>query len=182
MKVFECITDELKEFITRQKMFFTGTAGESSRVNISPKGMDTFRVISPTTVAYLDHTGSGNETAAHLLENDRMTIMFCSFDKQAMILRLYGKGLSVYPSNADWGAFMPHFEETLGQRKIVVLEIDRVQTSCGFAVPRYEFIEERDVLYRWANMKGEDGLKEYRTNKNMSSIDGLPTGHVEPNT
>ncbi|HMS83433.1 MAG TPA: pyridoxamine 5'-phosphate oxidase family protein [Nitrospira sp.] len=179
MQVFNEINNEHASFMREQKIFFTGTAGKVSRVNISPKAMDTFRILSPNLVGYLDHTGSGNETAAHLLEDRRITVMFCSFDKRSLILRVFGQGRSIYPSDDNWRNYILHFEQALGQRKIVLISVDRVQTSCGFAVPIYEFIEGRDVLCRWAEMKGTEGLKTYRTQKNQISIDGLPTGHTE---
>jgi hypothetical protein len=183
------ITPELQEFIAKQQMFFTATAPLSGdgRINLSPKGMDSFRVLSDREVAYLDFTGSGNETAAHTLENGRITIMFCSYEGKPLILRLYGKGESIYPSHNgngaltrgswSWNELAQLFQPMpLGVRQIVVVQIETVQTSCGFGVPLYEFKGHRDLITAWAEKKGPDGLREYRQKKNVVSIDGLPTG------
>ena len=170
------LDDKLKTFIAEQKMFFTATAPVEGRINLSPKGMDTLRCLDPNTVAYLDLTGSGNETAAHLQENGRMTIMFCSFTQTPMILRLYGWGRVVGKRDPEWAKFWPMFAPLPGARQLIVLEIESVQTSCGFAVPFYEFKGERNALRRFAETKGQQGLDEYRRNNNLVSIDGLPTG------
>ena len=170
------ISAELRAFIEAQRVFFVATApaGPGGHVNVSPKGMDTFRVLSPGRVAYLDLTGSGNETAAHLAENGRLTIMFCAFEGKPMILRLYGRGRVVLPASPEWDELMPRFPELPGARQLVVADVTRVQTSCGFAVPLMTFGGERDALVRWAEAKGEDGLRQYRGQKNCASIDGLP--------
>ena len=172
------LTPELREFIARQHLFFTASAPTSAggRVNCSPKGMDTFRVLSDSEVAYLDLTGSGNETAAHLRENGRITLMFCAFHDKPLILRLYGHGEAIHPRDAAWDALVRHFHELPGQRQIIRVRIESVQTSCGFAVPLYVFEGHRDLLTKWAEKKGEAGLREYWEKKNTKSIDGLPTG------
>lgn len=176
-KVFDAITDELQKFIVQQRLFFVATAPLSAtgRVNLSPKGMDSFRILSPNRVAYLDLTGSGNETSAHLSENGRITFMFCAFEGAPLILRLYGTGFTVLPQSDDWQALASLFPDIPGVRQIIVADIDRVQTSCGHGVPFYEYQEERDNLVKWANKKGEDGLRAYQQEKNRVSIDGLPT-------
>jgi hypothetical protein len=175
MEVFDSISDELAAFIAVQPLFFVATAPlAGGHVNLSPKGLDTLRVINPTTVAYLDLTGSGNETSAHMAENGRLTIMLCSFDSKAMILRLYGRGRTVLPIDAEFAALRPHFADLPGERQIIVLDIERVQTSCGYAVPRMDNPRHRDTLVRWAENKGPDGIVEYQQNKNVVSIDGLP--------
>lgn len=175
MEVFDRISDELAAFIVAQPLFFVATAPlEGGHVNLSPKGLETLRVIDPTTVAYLDLTGSGNETSAHVAENGRLTIMLCSFDAKAMILRLYGRGRTVLPADAEFAALRPHFADLPGERQIVVLDIERVQTSCGYAVPRMENPRQRDTLVRWAENKGPDGIAAYQQQKNVVSIDGLP--------
>jgi hypothetical protein len=176
-KVYEAITDDLRGFIERQHLFFVATAplSEEGHINLSPKGWDAFRVLSPTTVAYLDLTGSGNETSAHLLENGRITFMFCAFEGPPNIVRLFGKGRTVLPDTPEWAELAPHFTQRPGARQIIVAEITRVQTSCGFAVPCMDFAGERDALNRWAENRGEESLKEYRREKNTLSIDGLPT-------
>jgi hypothetical protein len=174
-KFYSELTPSLQEFIAEQKLFFTASAPTEGRVNLSPKGIDTFRCINPKTVAYLDLTGSGNETAAHLHENGRMTIMFCSFTEQPLILRLYGQGKALRPRHLEWQEFHPLFDATPGERQIVVLNIEAVQTSCGFGVPLYEFKQQRETLIDWAAKKGDSGIEQYWHDKNQKSIDGLPT-------
>lgn len=174
---YDVLDDKLRAFIEKQHMFFTATALEEGRVNLSPKGMDTFRCLDNKTVAYLNLTGSGNETAAHLIANGRITIMFCSYDKNPLILRIYGTGRSVHPEDPEWDNLAAQIGLIPGARQFVVVDIDSVQTSCGYAVPRYEFVEERDTLTRWAETKGDEGIEAYWREKNTVSIDGYPTGH-----
>ena len=168
-----------REFIAAQKLFFSATGTPDSRLNLSPKGMDSLRVLSETRVAYLDLTGSGNETAAHLKHDGRMTLMWCSFDADPLILRLYGRGRAVHRQDAEWGGLRHRFPALPGERQIIVLDIESVQTSCGYAVPMYTFAGERDTLARWASKKGAVGLLDYWREKNQVSIDGLPTGLLE---
>ena len=175
-KFYSELNDALREFMAEQKMFFTATAPQEGRINLSPKGMDTFRCLDNKTVAYLDVTGSGNETAAHLVENGRMTMMFCSFSEKPMILRLYGRGRVVQRRDEEWSKLCSLFAPVPGTRQIILLEIGSVQTSCGFGVPVYEFKQERDTLLRSAEKKGDAGIKEYQRQHNLISIDGLPTG------
>ncbi len=176
-KFLEALDDRLSAFIRDQKMFFTATAPVDGRVNLSPKGLDSFRIISPSRVGYLDATGSGNETAAHLLQNGRITFMFCAFDGPPLILRLYAKGRSVQPGSAEWSAVRPLFGAPMpGERQLIIADIENVQTSCGFGVPLFTFKEQRDQLPAWAERKGEEGVIAYRMEKNRVSIDGLPTG------
>jgi hypothetical protein len=174
--VLESITAELQAFIEAQPMFFVATAPieRDGHVNLSPKGMDTFRVLSPTRAAYLDLTGSGNETAAHVDQNGRITVMFCAFDGTPHILRLYGRGRAVTPGQAEWIELSRSFPTLPGARQIILIEVTRVQTSCGFAVPVMRFVEQRDTLLKWAESKTEAGLNEYREKKNRASIDGVP--------
>ena len=139
-KLFESLDPSHIDFILCQQMFFVGSAADGASVNISPKGLDTFRVLDTCTVAYLDLTGSGNETAAHLRAGGRVTVMFCAFEGKPLILRLYGRGKVVHPRDPDWANFSAHFPTLPGTRQIVVINIDRVQTSCGMAVPRYEYV------------------------------------------
>ncbi len=176
-KVFDRITDELQEFITAQHIFFVATApmNPTGHINVSPKGLDSFRILSPNRVAYLDLTGSGNETSAHLKENERITLMFCAFQGSPSILRLYGRGYTVLPETSQWDNLYSLFPQILGSRQIIVADIDRVQTSCGYGVPLYEHQGERENLVKWASKKGEQGLRDYRQQKNLVSIDGLPT-------
>jgi len=174
-KFYTELDNSLRRFIAEQKIFFTASAPDEGRVNLSPKGMDSFRCLDSKTVAYLDLTGSGNETAAHIFENGRLTIMFCSFTEKPLILRLYGRGRVVRKNDEDWNRLYSNFTPIIGERQIIVLEIESLQTSCGFAVPVYELKEEREKLVEWAENKGENGLLEYRQTKNQMSIDGLPT-------
>jgi hypothetical protein len=175
-KFYHDLNDDLQAFIAEQKVFFTATAPHEGRINLSPKGMDTFRCLDNKTVAYLDVTGSGNETAAHLLENGRMTLMFCSFSEKPLILRLYGRGRAVHLQDAAWSELYSRFEPLPGVRQIFLIEIESVQTSCGFGVPVYELKEERETMLRSIEKRGETGVKEYQRKHNVVSIDGLPTG------
>ncbi|MBD2211549.1 pyridoxamine 5'-phosphate oxidase family protein [Nostoc linckia FACHB-104] len=176
-KLFDCITDELQEFIVAQHLFFVGSAplSPTGHVNLSPKGLESFRILSPNRVGYLDLTGSGNETSAHLQENGRITFLFCAFQEPAKILRLYGQGYTIVPGSPEWDAFAPLFPPLPGIRQIIIADIERVQTSCGFGVPLYEYQGQRQTLVNWATKKGEQGVKEYQQQKNLTSIDGLPT-------
>ncbi len=174
-KFYTTLDDTTTAFIQAQKMFFTASAPAEGRVNVSPKGMDTLRVLDQTTVAYLDLTGSGNETAAHLRENGRLTLMFCSFGDKPLILRCYGHAHTVTPRDPRWDQYAPLFPSFPGERQIIVLSIDSVQTSCGWGVPQYDFQAERPIFHHW----GEDDpafIPDYQRRKNAVSIDGLPTG------
>ena len=181
-KFFTELSDDLIQFIRDQHMFFTATAPKKGRINLSPKGMDTFRCFGPNQVAYLDLTGSGNETSAHLQENPRITVMLCSFGQVPMIMRLYGKGRIVLPQDAEWNTLMAQFDDCPGARQIILVDIETVQTSCGYAVPVYDFKEERQALRRWAAHKGPEELKAYRREKNAVSIDGLPSRAFDDTT
>ena len=176
-KFYDSIEPAQQVFIEKQKMFFTGSAPLSANghINVSPKGLDSFRVLSPNRVAYMDIIGSGNETSAHLIENGRITFMFCAFDGPPNILRLYGRGFTVLPGDAAWKELSPLFELRLSTRQIIVADIDKVQTSCGFGVPLYAYTGERDHADKWAVKKGVAGLEAYMTEKNRISLDGLPT-------
>ncbi|MEW7291671.1 pyridoxamine 5'-phosphate oxidase family protein [Aquimarina sp. 2304DJ70-9] len=178
-KVFEEITEEQKSFIANQKMFFVGTAANEGRVNISPKGMDTFRVLGDNKIVWLNLTGSGNETAAHLLKNNRMTIMFCAFEGKPLILRLYGLAKIYHDRDERYREYIDLFPKIVGSRQIIEMDIDMVQTSCGFAVPFMDFKEERTQLKSWAEKKGKDRLQEYWEEKNTHSIDNFKTGMIE---
>jgi hypothetical protein len=173
---FEKLDDKLKAFITEQHMYFVGTAGVEGYVNVSPKGMDSFRIIDDGTVAWLNLTGSGNETAAHVLENGRMTIMFCSFDKQPLIMRLYGQAAAIHPRDERWAELSALFPTYTGARQVFLLALELVQTSCGYAVPYYQFKGERPTLTKWADGRGESGIKDYWAEKNSKSLDGKDTG------
>lgn len=168
-----------RDFIAAQKLFFTATGTADSHLNLSPKAADSLRVLDDKRVAYLDLTGSGNETAAHLRHDGRMTLMWCSFDADPLILRLYGRGRAVRRQDAEWGVLRKQFPQLPGERQIIMLDIDSVQTSCGYAVPMFHYQGERDTLARWAEKKGGVGLLQYWSEKNQVSIDGLPTGLLE---
>lgn len=178
-KFYTKLTTRLQKFIEAQKIFFVATAPNSGRINLSPKGMDSFRVINENRVLWLNVTGSGNETAAHLLENSRITIMFCSFEKAPNILRLYGKGTEIKPNDAGWNEVVSQFPETPGTRQIFDITIESAQTSCGMSIPFFEFKGERNDLNNWANEQGKEGIETYWENKNQESIDGLPTNILE---
>ncbi|MBF2090670.1 MAG: pyridoxamine 5'-phosphate oxidase family protein [Synechococcales cyanobacterium K44_A2020_017] len=176
-KVFDQITQNLQNFIQQQSLFFVATAplSDSGHINLSPKGLDSFRILSPTRVAYLDLTGSGNETSAHLQENGRITLMFCAFQGAPMILRLYGTGQTLLPGTPDWDAKRSLFPEIPGMRQIITVDLDRIQTSCGQGVPLLSYDGQRDSLVQWSAKKGVEGLEAYQQQKNRVSIDGLPT-------
>ncbi len=173
---FQTLTPVLAEFIVQSPIFFVASAASTGRVNLSPKGTDSLRVLNDKTVAYLDFTGSGNETSAHILNDGRLTMMLCSFGAKPLILRLYGRGEVVQPTDAKWNDLIANFTSAAGQRQILVLHVESVQTSCGFGVPKMQFVEHRDQISNWTNKKGASEMAEYRAKKNLTSIDGLPTG------
>jgi Pyridoxamine 5'-phosphate oxidase len=174
-KFYESLTAELQQFITEQHLFFTATAIATGRINLSPKGIDSFRILDEQTVAYLDLTGSGNETSAHVKIDPRITVMFCSFGPKPLILRLYGKGEVVRSIDADWATLSAAFNVLPGTRQIVRIQVISAQTSCGMGVPEYDFLGHRDSLIQWAEKKGDAGIQQYWHDKNRVSIDGLPT-------
>ena len=174
-KFYTELNETLREFIATQRIFFHATAPNSGRINLSPKGLDTFRILGDRCVAYLDLTGSECETAAHLAENGRLTFMFCSFQDQPLILRLYGRGSVVRQRDSQWQELRPLFPQIPGERQIVLLDIESVMTTCGFAVPLFEFQGDREQLPQFTCKMGEERMDEYRRQKNQKSIDGLPT-------
>ncbi|MDW4496919.1 pyridoxamine 5'-phosphate oxidase family protein [Sulfitobacter sp. D35] len=174
-KQFDALSDTLTRFIEAQHLFFVGTAGLEGRVNVSPKGMDSLRVLGPNRIVWRNLTGSGNETAGHLAQINRMTLMWCSFEAKPMILRCYGSARTLHPRDADFDALNELFPASEGARQVYDLAIDLVQTSCGYAVPFFEHAGGRDVLADWAARKGRDGVKAYWAEKNRNTIDGLPT-------
>jgi len=175
-KFADSLSPEIQQFIRNQKIFFTASAASEGRVNLSPKGMDTMRVLSDKELAYLDFTGSGNETAAHLRAANRVTFMWCSFDEKPLILRAYCTGRAIRSRDADWAKYAAHFQMKAGARQIIIVQVKSVQTSCGFAVPRMQFIQHRPMLTDWCEKRGNDGIQKYWEEKNQTSIDGLPTG------
>ena len=167
------------QFIQCQHLFFVGTAGHEGSVNLSPKGMDSLWVKNKNEVVWLNFTGSGNETAAHIADCNRMTIMFCSFDKQPLIMRLYGQAEIIHPHDDAWQKYVSAYGAPVGARQFFRLEIDRVITSCGYAVPYYDFKEDRQTLSKWSEKKGKVGIQSYWDDNNQRSLDGLTT-HILP--
>ena len=178
-KQFESITVKHQEFIKQQKIFFVATATNESRINLSPKGMDSLRIIDENRIVWLNMTGSGNETAAHLQEDSRMTIMFCAFEGKPLILRTYGSAKIYHSRDNEWDDLISLFPPSAGARQIIDLKVDLVQQSCGMSVPYFDFKEERNQLKDWAENKGEDGIKKYWEEKNQKSIDDNPTHILE---
>ena len=176
---YEALNDKLTDFIAAQKIFFVGTAAPQGRVNVSPKGMDSLRVLSPNRVLWLNVIGSGNETAAHLLSANRMTLMFCAFEGSPMILRLYGTASAVHHGDTEWDELYSKFDPLPGARQVFDMHIEMVQTSCGMAVPFFDYSEEREQLQDWAIKKGDEGIARYWEDKNQLSLDGEPTLIVE---
>lgn len=173
------ITSRVQKFIEAQKVFFVATAPKNGRINLSPKGMDSFRVINDKTVQWLSVTGSGNETAAHLINDNRITIMFCAFEGAPNIVRLYGKAKEIKPSNKEWESAIANFTELAGTRQIFDVTIESVQTSCGMSIPFYDYVGERNQLLDWAEDKGQKEIEQYWEDRNQTSIDGLPTNILD---
>jgi hypothetical protein len=175
MKIHECLDEGLIEWIGSQHVFFVATAPSSveGHVNVSPKGYDSFRVIDPLTVAYLDLTGSGVETIAHLRDNGRITLMFCAFEGPPQIVRLQGRGVVLTPGDPGFEAMADHFDDLPGARAVIRVDLNRVSDSCGYSVPFMDYVAERPTLLQWAGRKGPEGLEDYRHEKNARSIDGL---------
>ena len=177
------ITPELQEFIERQPMFFVASAplAGDGHVNVSPKGLDTFRVLTPRRVAYLDLTGSGIETAAHVTENGRLTILFCAFAGRPQIVRLFCRGRAIVRSSEEWPKLIERFPSHAGGRQVIIGELQSVQTSCGYAVPEMALVAQRDTLTRWAEAKGDAGLIDYRRRRNRLSLDSLEAPLTDSN-
>ena len=175
----QTLSQHHKQFIENQKIFFVATAPIDGFINLSPKGTDSFRIIDDQTIAWLNLTGSGNETAAHVIEDPRMTIMMNAFEGNPMILRLYGQARVLHQRDEEWKHYIGLFEKVLGTRQLFVMDIEMVQTSCGFGVPVMEFKHNRSELSKWAEKKGESGIKAYHEEKNTVSLNGKPTGLFE---
>lgn len=175
-KTFSEIDASAAAFIERQRMFFVATAplDAAGRLNLSPKGLDTFRILDPRTVAYLDLTGSGIETVAHLRENGRIALLFCAFEGPPKILRLHGRGAVIEPGDEGFEALRARFPAAEAVRCVIRIAVDRVSDSCGYGVPLYSFAGERPQLSEWARRKGPEGVELYRANNNRESVDGLP--------
>lgn len=173
---YPSLSAELTDFIGRQHIFFVASAAKEGRVNLSPKGQESLRVLGPNELLWQNLTGSGNETAAHLIDSNRMTIMWCAFEGLPRILRVYGEAKTIHSRDVEWKECTTHIPAPLGARQYYKLKIDLVQTSCGFSVPLMDFNEQRDVLTKWSEQRGEQGISDYWEEKNTVSIDGFPTG------
>lgn len=175
-RLYERIDAGLQAFIEAQRVFFVATAplGAAGHINLSPKGLDTFRVLGANKVAYLDHVGSGVETIAHLKENHRIVMMWCAFEGPPRIVRLHGQGEVLEPQCEEYDRLRPLFPQNPSGRAIILVDVDRIADSCGFGVPLYAFQGERSQLVAWADRKGPKGLRQYQADKNETSIDGLP--------
>ncbi|WP_226554755.1 pyridoxamine 5'-phosphate oxidase family protein [Celeribacter naphthalenivorans] len=182
-KFFDSIPNPLRRMVERQRIFFVATAAAGARVNVSPRPTaETLRITGPNELIYLDMTGSGAETAAHLKADGRMTVMFCSFEEQPMIVRFFGTGRSVFKGTEEYQTLLDtHFDgqELPGARQIVVQTIEQAQSSCGYGVPFFEYEGERSTLKDWSTRKGDAGIADYLEEKNLVSQDGLPTGLEE---
>ena len=174
-KQFDAINADHQGFIEAQHMFFSGSDAPDGQVNISPKGMDSRRVMGPNRIVWRNLTGSGNETAGHLALNPRMTLMWCGFETRPIILRCYGTAQTLHPRDADFDALNAMFPPSVGARQMYDMHVEMVQTSCGYAVPFFEHKGHRDVLANWAKGKGEDGINDYWRDRNQTTLDGLPT-------
>jgi hypothetical protein len=183
-RIYDTVDDELAAWLHAQPVFFVGTAptGPGGHVNVSPKGYDTFRVLGPTTIAYLDLTGSGIETVAHLADNGRITLLFCAFSGPPKLVRLQGTGHAVVHGDERFDELASRFPPMEGARAVVVAELDRIATSCGYSVPFMELVDERPTLHEWTERRGPEGVLAYRAERNVTSIDGLPglSGPVSP--
>lgn len=182
MKLFETIDDRMAEWIGAQRMFFVATAplAGDGHVNLSPKGLDSLRILGPREVAYADFTGSGAETIAHVRENGRIVVMFCAFEGPPRIVRLHGRGSVVVPGDPGFDALLARFPAHPPARAVIRVACQRIADSCGYGVPLLEYRGERDQLPAWVDRKGPEGLRAYRAEHNARSIDGLPA--LEPET
>ena len=178
-KFYTKLTSRVQKFMEAQKIFFVATAPKEGRINLSPKGMDSIRVINENKILWLNLTGSGNETAAHILENERITLMFCAFEGNPNILRIYGKGKAIHPKDQAWKNAISLFPNIPGARQIFDITVESAQDSCGMSIPFYEYKGERNELNNWAEEQGKDKIAKYWKDKNQTSIDGLPTNILE---
>ncbi|MFZ3516621.1 pyridoxamine 5'-phosphate oxidase family protein [Vibrio harveyi] len=172
-KQFSALSDKHVEFIEKQKIYFVATAAEDGSVNLSPKGGDSIRVINPTRIAWLNLTGSGNESASHVIQNPRMTIMFCAFEGSPLILRAYGVAKVFHINDQDWAEYSDLFPKSVAARQIFILDINLVQASCGMSVPYFTYEGDREDLAKWSEKQGVDGIEKYWVKKNQKSLDGF---------
>lgn len=176
---FPELSGKLIEFVRQQQLYFVGTAASEGTINVSPKGGDSLRVLSPTRILWLNVTGSGNETAAHLRQTDRMTMMFCSFTEQPMILRCYGRARALHERDEEWAQYIDQFAPHPSSRQLVLFDIELVQTSCGFGVPFYDYGGERDNMDKWLAKRDRQDIEDYWADRNQVSLDGFATGILE---
>lgn len=176
---FESLSDKHRAFIEAQRMFFVASAGPDGRINLSPKGQDSLRITGPNEIVWLNLTGSGNETAAHLLASNRLTLMWCAFEGPPQILRVYGSARTIHPRDEAWRTCAEVLPPPLGARQYFIVDLDLVQTSCGYAVPELEFKQDREILSNWSEKKGSTGIDAYWEETNLISLDGLRTGILE---
>ena len=169
------LTQRNIRFIAQQKVFFVATAAKTGTINLSPKGLDSLRVLNPSTIVWLNLTGSGNETAAHLMQTPRITLMMCAFEGAPQILRIYGKGATYNPSHSLFKEYYSLFSPNVGARQIIKIKVEMVQTSCGFGVPLMDFKNERTALNDWSNKLGVSGIEAYQKKKNVTSLDNFKT-------
>ncbi|MCU7919338.1 MAG: pyridoxamine 5'-phosphate oxidase family protein [Candidatus Thiodiazotropha sp. (ex Epidulcina cf. delphinae)] len=174
-KRYDHISDKHIDFIIRQQLFFVATASAEGRINLSPKGLDSLRIVDPNRIVWLNLTGSGNETATHLLEDGRMTLMFCAFEGEPKILRLYGKATAHREGSETWDAHIGRFPLLPGARQIIIMDVELVASSCGFGVPLFDYLGQREALTEWAEKKGDKGIREFWEKRNKRSVDGNPT-------
>ena len=172
-QLFEALSPRHVTFIEAQKIFFVGTAAAEGSVNLSPKGGDALRILGPNTLAWLNLTGSGNESAAHVLQHPRMTVMFCAFEGAPLILRAYGRARVLHRGDPGWEAALAHFPASVAARQVFLLDIERVQTSCGMSVPLFDYQGDREDLANWSARQGREGIEAYWRKKNQLSLDGL---------
>lgn len=180
-KQFDGFDSSLRDWAGAQPIFFVATSAPEARLNLSPKGQDSLRILGANRLIWRNLTGSGNETAPHLARDARMTVMWCSFGKRPLILRAYGTARAVHRQDADWAALDAHFTPDFAARQLIDMDVEMVQTSCGYAVPMMSLEAERDVLTRWAEDRGPGGIETYWAERNSQTIDGAPTGIVEKN-
>lgn len=178
-KQFSELNTKHIDFIADQKIFFVSTAADTGTVNLSPKGGDSLRVINPTTIAWLNLTGSGNESAAHVLINPRMTIMFCAFEGSPLILRAYGSTKVLHKGDVEWDEYVKLFPKSIASRQIFLLDIAKVQSSCGMSVPYFSYESDREDLAKWSKKQEKEGIEQYWVKKNQQSIDGFDSEIVK---
>ncbi|MCP4788814.1 MAG: pyridoxamine 5'-phosphate oxidase family protein [Gammaproteobacteria bacterium] len=178
---FDSISPKHEEFIQQQPLFFVATATADSTINLSPKGIDSFRILGPNRICWLNLTGSANESAAHIRHNPRMTIMFCAFSGAASILRLFGTARAIHHNDTDWQEYYELFPESVGARQIFEMQVDIVQVSCGYGVPLMDYQSDRKEITTWTSRHGETGIKKYWHDHNQTTIDGLETHILDLN-